>query len=142
MTGAFLVSVWLALLAPLQKPIVPVDPWNAGPSPACETIEDLNPDGPALDMQDWLTLDADLRATSHMASEPGGDPRAYVLGTVVTADRITYLKTLTGDTWDVNLVDDLGIWAWRTETAWNTPRNFTQSGSPTGATVARPSRAP
>jgi hypothetical protein len=75
------------------------------------------------DMVDWTTLDADLRATSHMASEREG---GYVLGTVVTRDRITYLKTPNGDTWDVNLIDDVGIWAWRTETAWGQPGSFVQ----------------
>lgn len=125
MTAALLVSVWLALLAPFQKPIVPVDPWN--PVDAnCETITDLNPEGPTFDMLDWLTMDADLRATSHMASAPGNDPGAYVLGTILKADRLTYLKTPSGDTWDVNLVDDLGIWAWRTEDRWNNPRSYTQ----------------
>ncbi len=118
------------LLVALATPIIPVDPWNAPIMPSCETIEDLNPTGPLYDMMDWMTLDSDLRATSHMASEPEGTQGAYgnpyVLGTVVKADRITYLKTLQGDTWDVNVVDDLGIWAWRTEAAWNTPHSYVQ----------------
>lgn len=122
--------VVLIALARGLVPMIPVDPWNAAPAPECETIEDLNPDGQLYDMVDWTTLDADLRATSHMSSERGDADGpyggAYVLGTVVKADRITYLKTPTGDTWDVNLVDDLGIWAWRTETHWGTPRSFTQ----------------
>lgn len=121
-----LVSVWLALLAPYRMPIVPADPWNPPLVAECETIEDLNPGGPLFDMLDWMTLDADLRATSHMQSEPPGAPGAYVLGTIVRADSVTYLKTNEGDTWDKNLVDDVGIWAWRTETAWNQPHTFTQ----------------
>ena len=120
MIGALFFSVFMALL-----PIVPNDPWNMV-APECETIEDLNPAGTLYSSEDWLTLDPDLRATAHMASEPAGTPGAYVLGTVVTADRITYLKTNDGDTWDVSTVDDIGIWAWRTETNWDTPRNFTQ----------------
>lgn len=126
MTPGLLVSVWLALLGPFQTPIVPADPWNAPTVADCETTTDLNPGGPTFQMLDWLTLDADLRTSSHLASEPGGPPGAYVLGTVVKADRIVYLKTLEGDTWDANLVDDLGAWAWRTESAWNRPRTFTQ----------------
>lgn len=119
-----LVSVWLALLAPYRMPIVPADPWNAPAVADCETITDLNPGGPTFDMLDWTTLDADLRGSFHLASD--FTPQAYVLGTVVKADRVTYLKTLTGDTWDVNLVDDVGIWAWRTEYQWNVPRSYTQ----------------
>lgn len=121
------VGGWVRALAlsAMLTPIAPNDPWNAAPSPSCETIEDLNPNGPLYDMVDWLTLDADLRATSHMSSEPGGAP-GYVLGTVATQDRITYLKTGNGDTWDVNTIDDVGVWAWRTETVWNKPRTFTQ----------------
>jgi hypothetical protein len=119
----------ILLLAALAS-IIPYDPWNPPVVPECETIQDLNPTGQLYDMVDWSTLDADLRATSHMASEAGGLPGpyggAYVVGTVVKADRITYLKTLEGDTWDVNLVDDIGIWSWRTETNWNTPRSYTQ----------------
>lgn len=124
MIGAIFFSVFMALV-----PIVPKDQWNVA-APECETIEDLNPGGPLYDSEDWLTLDADLRTTSHMASEPGGTEGpyggAYVLGTVVKADRITYLKTMSGDTWDVNIVDDIGIWSWRTEYQWNAPRSYTQ----------------
>lgn len=121
----------LAALASGPVPIAPADPWNAGPSPLCETIEDLNPTGPLYDMLDWLTLDRDLRETSHLASEPGiwtggkyGGP--YVMGTVLTFDRLVYLKTMEGDTWDVNLIDDLGIWGWRTESAWGAADSPTQ----------------
>ncbi len=110
-------------------PIAGVDPWNLA-SPACETIEDLNPTGPLYDMVDWTTPDADIRSTSHMSSERGdaNGPYggAYVLQTLVTQDSITYLKTPNGDTWDKNLVDDLGIWSFRTETHWGTPHSFTQ----------------
>lgn len=119
MLGALFLSVVMS--------IVPVDPWNPPVVPECGTIDDLNPGARALDMVDWLTLDGDLRKTSHMQSEPpGSPPGAYVLGTVLTQDRMTYLKTLEGDTWDVNLIDDLGIWAWRTEDRWNNPRSFAQ----------------
>jgi hypothetical protein len=135
-----LADVSTPVILPTSTPataIVPFDPWNAQPTAECETIEDLNPTGPLFDMLDWATPDADIRATSHLSSAvvytpgPGGAPPrdapgAYVLQTVVTQDRITTLKTLEGDTWDVATVDDIGLWSWRTETAWNTPRSFTQ----------------
>jgi hypothetical protein len=92
----------------------------------CEIVQDLNPDSPTYDMVDWLTLDADLRATSHLESEPIADPKNYVQFTIVTQDSITYLKTHNGDTWDKALYDDLNVWSFRTETHWGTPENFTQ----------------
>jgi len=92
----------------------------------CEIVQDLNPTSPTYDMVDWLTLDADLRATSHLESEPIADPKNYVEYTLVTQDSITYLKTPQGDTWDKLILDDLNIWGFRTETHWFTPQSFTQ----------------
>jgi hypothetical protein len=60
-----------------------------------------------FDMLDWMTLDADLRSSYHL---DGSHP----LGTVVTNDKIYYLKSTTGKTWDIVLYDSSYLYDWIT----------------------------
>jgi len=74
-----------------------------------------------IDMLDWLTLDADLRSSKHMS---GASP----IYTVVSADKFYWLKTSSGDTWDINLYNGSMIYLWVTENeVWHTPYNYKKS---------------
>jgi hypothetical protein len=70
-----------------------------------------------LDALDWLTLDADLRATKHMSGGHG-------MWTVIEPDRFWWMKTSNGDTWDVFLYDSQMIYLWLTEESWGHPYNY------------------
>ncbi len=71
-----------------------------------------------IDVLDWLTLDEDLRSTSHMTG-------THPLYTVVWGDKYFWLKTPSGDTWDINLFDSSMIYAWITENEhWETPFDY------------------
>jgi hypothetical protein len=69
---------------------------------------------------DWATLDSDLRSSKHMV----GNNSSSVLYTAVYQDKYYWLKSSTGDTWDINLYDSTYIYQWITETGYGTPRNY------------------
>ena len=75
-----------------------------------------------VDMLDWMTLDADLRASKHLTG-------THPLYTLVWPDKFWWLKGDNGQTWDVNLYDANNIYWWITENAWNTPRDFKKAHS-------------
>lgn len=77
-----------------------------------------------IDILDWMTLDADLRASKHMAGGPGGGGPLY---TVLWPDKYFYLKTPTGDTADINLYNGSFVYMWLTELQWNQPYDFKKS---------------
>lgn len=97
MMRELLLSVWLAATSPASAP---------------------PPQPQTLDMLDWTTMDADLRATSHMSG-----PK-HPLYTVVTMDRIWYIKDSSGAVWDVSVYDNDNIWSWITENKWGDPTSF------------------
>ena len=93
---------------------------GTSPQSQCYQVQHPNPNGTTYDMLDWMTMDEDLRNTSHLT----GSHNTY---TVVWPDKIYYLKTTQGDTWDINLYDNNYIYQWITETAWNMPYNYKKS---------------
>lgn len=84
----------------------------------CEVVQDLNPSGAMYDWLDWSTLDADLRATSHL----DGDQPTF---TVVGQDKVFYIKSINGDTWESFIYDDTGAYSWQ-ETEWSNPSNLSR----------------
>lgn len=82
-------------------------------APACR--------GNELDMLDWMTLDANLRATSRLDGfDIQGNP-SHPLYTVVEPDRFWWMKTSEGDTWDINTYDSSYIYWDITEQAFHAP---------------------
>jgi hypothetical protein len=79
-----------------------------------------------LDALDWLTLDADLRATKHMAG-----PNGFGIWTDVWPDKFWWMKTPNGDTCDIFLYDSQMIYLWITEESWNHPYNFKRNSRDT-----------
>ena len=73
-----------------------------------------------IDVLDWATLDSDLRSSKHMV----GNTSSSVLYTAVYPDKYYWLKSNTGDTWDINLYDSTYIYQWITETGYGTPTNY------------------
>ena len=69
----------------------------------------------SYDMLDWMTLDSDLRTTTHLVSA------AHPLYTVVEPNRFWWLKTDQGDTWDVVNFDANGIYFATTELGFHSP---------------------
>ncbi len=72
-----------------------------------------------IDALDWLTLDADLRSSKHM---DGGHP----LYTAMWPDKFWWIKTPTGDTWDILLYDNNYVYFWITGTSWGDPRAYSR----------------
>lgn len=70
------------------------------------------------DMLDWMTLDSDLRATSHMQGT------ANPLYTNMAAGKFYWTKGAKGSPWDVQLFDGKYIYLWITESQWTNPRTF------------------
>jgi hypothetical protein len=71
-----------------------------------------------VDMLDWMTLDADLRANTRLASSQQAGSMVY---TSVESDRFWWLKTPQGDTWDVNTYDADNIYFAMTELGFHSP---------------------
>lgn len=94
------------------------------PLTGCGQTEVLCPGCPVYDMLDWLTLDPDLRATSHMYG-------THDFYTTVQSDHITYTKNAIGDTWDIDLYDSNNIYGWITEWLWNDPTYYKRSANNT-----------
>jgi hypothetical protein len=73
-----------------------------------------------VDMLDWMTLDSDLRAGSHMTG-------THPIYTSLWPDKVWYAKDSSGTTWDINLYDQNYIYGWITELNWGNPRDFKKS---------------
>jgi hypothetical protein len=83
----------------------------------CGLVLDLNASGPQYDFLSYMAP-----AAMHGRHLEGDNTPSYV---VKTTDRVWTLKTPKGDVWDVDLYDDDGIWAWRTENVWGDPTTYT-----------------
>ena len=70
------------------------------------------------DMLDWMTMDSDLRATSHLE---GTSNPVY---TVVDPGRFLWVKSGRGYPWDIQLYDDKYIYLWITELSYTVPQSF------------------
>ncbi|MBO0912479.1 MAG: hypothetical protein J2P13_11860 [Acidobacteria bacterium] len=70
------------------------------------------------DMLDWMTLDSDLRATSHMQGT------ANPLYTNMAAGKFYWTKGAGGSPWDIQLFDGKYIYLWITEEQWTNPRTY------------------
>jgi hypothetical protein len=70
------------------------------------------------DMLDWMTMDSDLRSTSHLE---GTSNPVY---TVVEPGRFLWIKSGRGYPWDVQLYDDKYIYLWITELSYTVPQSF------------------
>lgn len=92
-----------------------VGPWEKFTFVLNDSTMDCQPG--YYDMLDWMTLDADLRASKHL----GGSHDMY---TVLGGDRIWWMKTSSGNTWDIDRFDNDNIYGWITENAWNTPYDY------------------
>lgn len=88
---------------------------EVGASAAVVELEESSCPAGYHDMLDWMTLDADLRADTHLVST------VHPLYTVVDAGRFWWLKTPQGDTWDVVAYDDEYLYFHGTEDAYLSP---------------------
>jgi hypothetical protein len=70
------------------------------------------------DMLDWMTMDADLRATYHL--EGTSNP----MYTVMQSDKFYWVKGGLGYPWDIQLYDDNYIYLWITELSWTVPESY------------------
>lgn len=70
------------------------------------------------DMLDWMTLDSDLRATSHLSGS------ANPLYTTMQPGKFYWTKGGNGYPWDIQLYDNNYIYQWITEYAWNNPQSY------------------
>ncbi|HEV7682762.1 MAG TPA: hypothetical protein VGO68_11610 [Pyrinomonadaceae bacterium] len=87
-----------------------------------------------IDVVDWMTLDADLRATKHM-EQPGqvGHP----MYTAMWPDKFWWIKTSDGNTWDINTFDDNYIYWWVTGNGeFGHPENYTMAAHGTNYKAA------
>ena len=70
------------------------------------------------DMLDWMTLDSDLRSTSHLTGT------ANPLYTTMWPDKFYWTKGGNGYPWDIQLYDNTYIYLWITEYSWNDPTTY------------------
>jgi hypothetical protein len=75
------------------------------------------PEG-TYDMLDWMTLDANLRSTYHMAGS------ANPLYTNLASGKFYWTKGANGSPWDIQLFDNHYIYLWITEYNWTNPQTF------------------
>lgn len=89
-----------------------------GSAPIAEAETTINCPSGTYDMLDWMTMDADLRSTSHMMGT------ANPLFSTLWSDKFYWVKGSKGYPWDIQLYDSKFIYLWVTEYAWNTPTTF------------------
>jgi len=70
------------------------------------------------DMLDWMTMDSDLTATSHLTGS------SNPIFSAIWPGKFYWVKGSKGYPWDIQLYDDKFIYLWITEYAWNTPTTF------------------
>jgi hypothetical protein len=92
-----------------------VGPWEKFTFVLNDSTKDCQPG--YYDMLDWMTLDADLRASKHLTG-------THNMFTVLAGDRFWWMKTPNGDTWDIDRYDNDNIYWWITENTWNTPNDY------------------
>ena len=115
-TSMFRILLPLALLAACAIDEAETHPVDE----ALGLADPQSPCGPGeYDMLDWLTLDKTHRDSARVYAP--GNPWGMPLYTVVEANRIWWLKSTQGDTWDVLGYDDQHIWIEATELGFNTP---------------------
>jgi hypothetical protein len=78
-------------------------------------------------MLDWMTLDEELRGSIYLHGVRPDGTNANDLYTVVQDDKFYWLKSPQGWPWDIELVDDGGIYDWITEYSWTDPYSFKKS---------------
>ncbi len=107
-----------AAAPPPDSPAIP-------PGPTTSSFPRCAPD--EFDMLDWMTLDEDLRGGTYLHGFRSDSTNANDLYTVVQEDRFYWLKSSQGWPWDIELVDDAGIYDWITEYSWTDPYSFKKS---------------
>jgi hypothetical protein len=80
-----------------------------------------------IDIVDWLTLDDDLRATKHM-SQP--NEVGHPIYTALWPDKFWWIKTVDGNTWDINTFDDNYVYWWINSWGeWGHPDNYNMAST-------------
>jgi len=70
------------------------------------------------DMLDWMTLDSDLRSSTHMTGS------ANPLFTEMMPGKFYWTKGGNGYPWDIQLYDSSYVYLWITEYAWSSPNTY------------------
>ncbi len=70
------------------------------------------------DMLDWMTLDSNLRSTTHLTGS------ANPLYTQLMPGKFYWTKGGNGYPWDIQLYDSNYVYLWITEFAWNSPNTY------------------
>jgi hypothetical protein len=89
-----------------------------GPVPSAQAESTIACPSGTYDMLDWMTLDSNLRGSSHMAGS------ANPLYTELVSGKFYWTKGANGEPWDIQLFDNNYVYLWITELNWTDPHTF------------------